>query len=146
MEKERKSAKDWYIAATHWLTASFVMPLIFSFVGGIAMGLLGIENQITIWIMSLVLAIVGVYVGIIYSVKFLKKTYIIKDKMAVVKLSTIIAICFSIIGLGASLYSVELEKIVFSGYEFFLNIISSCIIIVFILSKKYITAIDANNI
>jgi len=43
MVKEKKPAKDWYIGATHWLTASFVVPLIFTSIGGFVLGFLGSE-------------------------------------------------------------------------------------------------------
>lgn len=97
--KARKESKDWYIAATHWLTAgivTFAIAFICGFAINMAMILLiGIKNLApqTIYIFSAVvssfLAIPSVWLGVKYAATYINKAYIIRNKAKITNLATL---------------------------------------------------------
>jgi hypothetical protein len=97
----RKQSPNWYIAATHYLTAGFVIPLL----AMLALGLLfsSVLQAVPPILMNLIYLIVIaliVWMATIYSAKFLKKKYLIKDKNKIVNLSTLYLVCVGIISLA----------------------------------------------
>lgn len=102
--KEKKQSANWYIAATHYLTAGFVIPFLVSLVAGIiAVPFVAIinpgatKNSLIVLIVVTALMLVALYLGVIYSSRYLAKTYIIKDSAKIVKLSVIYMIVIFVI-------------------------------------------------
>lgn len=88
--KEKKQSANWYIAATHYLTAGLAMPFIIGLVVGLPLAFLFKDGNLLI--LSLLLGVVwifSVWAGVLYSAKYLNKTYIIKDSAKIIKLATI---------------------------------------------------------
>lgn len=97
--KQPKTARTWYIAATHYLTAGFVIPLL----GGIAFSILAAYivgrwgylgfNPATFSIIFTALhtlvAAALIWGGVVYSSRYLLKRYIIPDASVVIRLATI---------------------------------------------------------
>jgi len=85
--KPKKESADWYIAATHWLTATISM-VIFAVVIGIALALIS-QNPTVILIGFIILYPLMMWLAVKYSARYLDKTYVIKDASKIVILSTI---------------------------------------------------------
>jgi hypothetical protein len=88
--KEKKISPNWYIAATHWLTSGFVIPLLIVFVVGIPLSLLiGDQSPVVYVILIAAIQILSVWLGIMYSSKYVARTYIVSNKEKVASLATI---------------------------------------------------------
>ncbi|MDB5204135.1 MAG: hypothetical protein JWP09_163 [Candidatus Taylorbacteria bacterium] len=88
--KEKKVSPDWYIAATHWLTAGFVVPFLLALVLGIPLAIILGKDNITLLSLSfVVINVLSVWLGVMYSAKYLAKTYIIKDSNQIAILATV---------------------------------------------------------
>jgi len=89
-EKNKKEVKDWYISATHYLTSGFIIPF---FVGLLAFVIIfytaGEENFPKFVLPLSFLWLVSLWFGVIYSSKYLEKTYIIKNSDKIINLSTL---------------------------------------------------------
>lgn len=130
--KSKKESADWYIAATHWLTAGFAIPFVLALVLGIPLTLiLGKENITLLAFAFIILSILSIWLGVIYSSKYLNKTYIIKNADQIVILSTIYLV---LVGGGFRVYKF-IQTGVFT-YEYIGFAIG--IIIFYFVSKKYI--------
>jgi len=95
----RKQSANWYIAATHYLTAGFVIPLLMMFVLGIILGFLPVLPKAVMYLLYLVVMALVIWLATIYSANFLKKKYIIKDKNKIVNLAMIYLVVLGVIGL-----------------------------------------------
>ena len=130
--KEKKVSADWYVAATHWLTAGFVIPFLLALVLGIPLTLiLDKDNLLLLSVGFGLLNMLSVWLGVMYSAKYLNKTYVIKNAHKIVALSTIY---LAVIGGGF-----RLLKLIQTGnfsYELLGFIIG--IVIFYLASKKYI--------
>lgn len=98
----RKASAPWYIAATHYLTAGFVIPFIGGFLFGILFAIAGVPlgtgplNGLFMAPVSLML----VFFGVMYSARFVQKRYIIADFMEIVNLSTIYLVVLRVLFMG----------------------------------------------
>lgn len=130
--KPKKESADWYIAATHWLTAGFAIPFVLALVLGIPLTLiLGKENIGLLALAFIILNILSIWLGVIYSSRYLNKTYVIKNADQIVILSTIYLV---LVGGGLRAY-----KFVQTGvftYEYIGFAVG--VIIFYLISKKYI--------
>jgi len=132
--KEKKQSKDWYIAATHWLTAGFAIPIIITLVVGIpALMLIGKNNVIFLTIIMSIVWIISIWLGVMYAAKYINKTYVIKDSENIAKLATIY---LGVLGGGYRL--INLSKGV--TIEFIIDVVFfvTGVAIFYTLSKKYI--------
>lgn len=89
--KKKKKIKDWQIALVYWLLAGVPAPFLFSAIFGHIVKGIAENFGVIVW-----LAILGeavkfflVWISIIYSAKFITKTFIIKDSENIAKISTI---------------------------------------------------------
>jgi hypothetical protein len=87
--KELKKSANWNIAATHYLTAGFVMPILVSMVGNIVIGALGITSAHVIAVLQITVYILSIWLGVMYAARYLRKTYIVDDKYSVIRIATI---------------------------------------------------------
>ncbi len=91
--KKRKKSANWYVAATHYLTAGFVVPFFVFLVSSLALiPLVASLDLLILEIATLVgMIFLSIWLGVMYSARYLRKAYIIDEeaKRKVVKLSTI---------------------------------------------------------
>jgi hypothetical protein len=87
--KEKKQSANWNIAATHYLTAGFAIPFVLSLIIGIPMVLLLGSEGVVVNVGNIVVAPLIVWLGVIYSAKYVNKTYVISDSQKVINLATI---------------------------------------------------------
>ena len=85
--KEKKTSADWYIAATYWLTTIVLSTIL----GALIIFVLAIvsQNPSATMIGFIILDPLVMWLAVRYSVKFLDKTYIIRNANQIVMLSTI---------------------------------------------------------
>jgi len=102
----RKQSANWYIAATHYLTAGFVIPLLIMFIFGLFIGFLPVLPKMLMYLLYSGVMALAIWLATIYSANFLKKKYIIKDRNKIVNLSTIYLVVLGIIGLVLQSFSV----------------------------------------
>lgn len=116
--KERKRSADWYIAATHYLTAGFAIPFIVGLVYAFTLlpFLIDIGSAFVTYVASLLLGILAIWFGVMYAARYLKRTYIIENPRRIVKLSVAY---FVIIAGGFLLLGIFTGKLagVNMGYE-----------------------------
>lgn len=127
--KPKKASADWYIAATHWLTATISM-VVFSIVVGIILALIS-QNPTVILIGFIILYPLMMWLAVKYSARFLDKTYVIKNANQIVILSTIYIV---IVGGGFRVMSFLSKGVITPDHIGFLL----AIIVFYIASKKYI--------
>ncbi len=81
--KERKKSSNWYMAATHYLTAGFAIPFVIGLVATLLVRV-GLSTffsvPLLLTIFLLVIGVLSIWLGTMYSANYLKKAYIIDDK------------------------------------------------------------------
>jgi len=127
--KEKKNSADWYIAATHWLTATITM-VVFAVVLGIILALIT-QNQAVILVGYIILYPLMMWLAVKYSVRYLDKTYIIKNANQIVILSTIYIV---IVGGGIRVMGFISNGIITPDHIGF----ALAIIVFYFASRKYI--------
>jgi hypothetical protein len=91
-QKQKKESKDWYIAATHYLTAGFVVPLVAGLLEVyFLLPLLGIDGEpsFATKFLDAAVFISSIWLGVKYSANYVKKTYLLPRRMRIVNLSSI---------------------------------------------------------
>jgi len=143
----KKQSSNWYIAATHYLTAGFVAPLLLGF---LASFLTSITPLFTAGIgkilFGFIFLVLAIWLGTMYSARYLKKTYVItsESKQRIVNLATIYFVVLRLIFYMFGFLSI-MAKIRISGgmiTDFLLNIFIFVVIggaLFYYLSRKYIT-------
>ena len=109
--KEKKKAKNWYIAATHYLIAGFVVPFLgtitFITIIDSLLPMFGITMPIMFWsveeFVRTIYLLPFVYFGVLYSSKFIKKRYFIQNANKIIRLSAIYAVV-SVLVFNALIY------------------------------------------
>jgi hypothetical protein len=138
----QKKSSNWYIAATHYLTAGFAIP----FVIGLIVSLL-IRAGASVFLAApllliaflLIIRVLAIWMGTKYSANYLKKAYIIENKDKIVNLAAIyffilnLAYLFIQIGGGGLTEKISGTDIAYSFGEI---IIAGFIFYIF--SKKYV--------
>ncbi len=143
----KKQSSNWYIAATHYLTAGFAVPLLLGFLASfLALMIPFFTAGIGKVLFEFILLVLGLWLGVMYSARYLKKIYIItsKNKQRIVNLATIyfvvLRLIFYIYG-----FLLIIAKIRISGgiiTDLLLNILVFVVIsgaLFYYLSRKYIT-------
>jgi len=132
--KEKKQSANWYIAATHYLTSGFAVPFVMGLFLGIPVAfVIGKENILLGVIVSSMIWFLGTWLGVIYSAKYLAKTYIIKDSNKIIKLSTIY---LAVLG---GLYRLDkIDKGITTAYIVDIILFAVIVFIFYYSSKKYI--------
>jgi hypothetical protein len=136
--KEKKESASWNIAATHYLTAGFVIPFVLSFVLGIPMVLLLGKDGLAFNIANTILGVFIVWPGVIYSAKYINKTYIIKDSQKVITLAMIYMI---VIAGGLHLRNSLIANFDIASIFGIVEVIAM-VIVFYVTSKKYIKNTD----
>ena len=132
--KKKKESANWYIAATHYLTSGFVIPLIINAIAAFTiLPLLG--EGLMSYVVLLVIYLASIWLGVMYSANYLKKAYIIKEPAAIVKLSVIYMVVLFLIFFGFTVAGGEVPALNL-GLEGLRLILVA--ILFFVASKKYI--------
>ena len=86
--KVKKEAADWNVAVTHYLTSGFAIPCVMAV---IMAPLIMVLTKVLVLrsILIFISDFIGLWLGIISSVKYLAKTYIVKSPEKVLFLSTV---------------------------------------------------------
>ncbi len=133
---EKKESANWNIAATHYLTAGFVMPVITMLITYfLIIPNIGIKSVYIIYLILAIMLLLWVFLWVIYSANYVKKTYIVKDIEQVIKLSTIY---FLVIGILSNSYRFFSGKLILNDFVFMLLVILISTPIFYIVSKKYL--------
>jgi len=135
--KEKKQRASWYIAATHYLTAGFAMPILIglAFAAIIVLFKIKIEVGIISISISLALRILAIWLGVMYSARYITKTYIIKNRNSIISSATMYLAVFSLGYTGIQLisYKITTTGAIYNAVE---TIIAAFLFYIF--SKKYI--------
>ncbi|MFH1233931.1 MAG: hypothetical protein V1649_04795 [Patescibacteria group bacterium] len=136
--KEKKQSKEWYIAATHWLTAGLAMPFLLTLILGIPAALvIGKDNIALLTVVMSAIWILSLWLGVMYSAKYLAKTYIIKNSDNIIRLA---AIYLAVLGGGFRL--IGLSKGITLASMIDLGFFVVGVAVFYILSKKYVKNTD----
>jgi hypothetical protein len=130
------------IAATHWLTSGFAIPFVIALIVGIPVALIiGVNNAVALSVGMSVVWIFSLWLGVMYSAKYLEKTYIINDSQKIAKLS---AIYLAVIGGGFRLITMSRKG---ASLDLIVDFIFFAIgvAIFYVLSKKYIHNTQADE-
>lgn len=127
--KEKKNSAEWYIAATHWLTALILSTIL----GAIVIFILAMvsQNPTVTLIGFIVLNPVVMWFAVKYSSRYLDKTYFIKNANQIVILSLIYLI---ITAGGFRVYKFFQTGVFQTEYVGFII----ALIVFYLASKKYI--------
>ena len=140
----QKKSSNWYIAATHYLTAGFAIPFV---IGLIASFLIRagapafLSAPLLLMVFLLVIRVLSIWLGIKYSANYLKKAYIIEDKDKIVNLATTY---FVVLNFGYFLVQIfSSNKFIGRGLAgadtaYSLVEIIIAVVLFYIFSKKYI--------
>ena len=136
--KKKIQAKDWQIAFIYWMMSGIFAPFLFSIIFGFIVKGIAENFGVIVW-----LAIIGeamkfflIWVSIVYSGKFITKKFVIKNRINIARISTIL-LSFSLIGSRIFFFdSTSFMSYVFSS----MHLISLLVIIPFFyfFSKKQI--------
>jgi hypothetical protein len=133
--KEKKQSANWNIAATHYLTSGFAIPFIMGLILGVPAAIIvGKDNAVLLTIVLSIIWLVSIWAGIMYSAKFIAKTYIVNDKNKIATLSTIYLI---VLGSAFRLYNLSSKGI---NISFIIDAVFFVVVVIlfYILSKKYL--------
>ncbi|HBX49541.1 MAG: hypothetical protein UR66_C0004G0120 [Candidatus Moranbacteria bacterium GW2011_GWE1_35_17] len=137
--KEKKQSANWYIAATHYLTAGFAIPFVIGLIVGIPVFLiLGKDEILLSNAVNLISAPIIVWLGVMYSAKYINKTYLIKDSQKIINLATIYLV---IIAGGLNMRSAIMDNFDVVSILGIVRVVAMAIVF-YITSKKYIKNTD----
>ena len=135
----KKSSKNWYVGATHYITAGLFIPFL---AGGLLNGLwhyltesyemqslLVLQTELFLFSFAIILKLFILWLGIIYSANYICKTYNITKKNVIVNFATVFFVIFSLP-----------LKIFFSTNTFLVSLVYVTIMSTFFwyMSNKYI--------
>ena len=137
---EKKNSPNWNIAATHFLTAGFVVPFLVRLVAMAIVGALFSSlylSFIVVYIIQLAVLILSVWLGVIYSARYIYKKYVITNSSSIIGLSTAYTIILQAISL---IIGISRGDGVNEGTAY--GVIFSLVLILsfYFFSKKYISA------
>ena len=133
---KKKQSKDWYIATTYMVTASFGVPFLI-----LLPVLIGAAHSVVHAIIMLIATFLSIWLGTVHAAEYINKAYIIKDSNKIAKLATIYFGIWNggITLLGLIALSLTLPASVFIiSMIIFVVLLSIEIYFYYTLSKKYI--------
>ncbi|MCX6738110.1 MAG: hypothetical protein NTY11_01685 [Candidatus Parcubacteria bacterium] len=86
--KAPKEISTWYAAATFYLTAGFAIPFIIGLIYTFLISPFLVEREILDTIISIILGLGATWLGIMYAARYIKRTYIIKDRKKLINMAT----------------------------------------------------------
>lgn len=136
---EKKKSADWYVAATHYIIVTTI-GVIVSFLISIVRVIMPLLAGIGLTIVSLIIGVLGLWIGVMYSAKYIKNHYIVEDKTKIINLATIYLVVFSIVfNIGYVLVG-EITGVKLPGSDTAYSILSliTSAVLFYVFSKKYI--------
>ena len=142
----KKQSSNWYIAATHFLTAGFVVPLLLGFLASFLASIIPFSTSLIREVLfGFIFLVLAIWLGTMYSARYLKKTYVItsESKQRIVNLATIYFVVLRLIFYVSGFFWI-MTKIRVSGgmiTDFLLNIFVFVILsgaLFYYSSRKYI--------
>jgi hypothetical protein len=132
--KEKKASAEWYIAATHWLTAGFAIPFVLTLVLSFPLIFLLAKyesNSNLLGTTVALISVVGIWLGVIYSSRYLDKTYVIKDADKIINLATLYLV---VVGGGFRVYgTIYAGTFHYTDLGFLIGVV-----VFYFVSKKYV--------
>ncbi|MDP2930174.1 MAG: hypothetical protein Q8N56_01005 [bacterium] len=148
----KKQRSNWYIAATHYLTAGFAVPFLLGLLTSFLILNIPLPTRLLFTtgiggiLFGFILLILAIWLGTMYSARYLKKTYVItsESKQRIVNLATIYFVVLrSIFYMTGFLWAILIARV--SG-AMILNLLLQLLFLVatggalfYYLSRKYIT-------
>lgn len=123
-EKPLKPARTWYVAATHWLTAGFVMPFIAALVLNMLMGAVDFEPTRGVMEVSIeaLIAVLGFGLGSVYAARYIHKKYVIDKPKTIANLAAIYSLVVNAVFVAGSVIlsyrSAQKAQEFFDGADF----------------------------
>tara|TARA_Y100000310_G_scaffold281216_1_gene301550 strand:- start:869 stop:1315 length:447 start_codon:yes stop_codon:yes gene_type:complete len=140
--KPKKQSSSWYIAATHYLTSGFAIPLVVNILAQliIAPFLIRTGSPVIVFLGLLAVSLVAIWFGVIYSANYLKKTYVIQNPVSVIKLST----AYLIVLLGIFFtFSIITQEITALSVTFLSVNFIAVVTTFYLASRRYVTGTTA---
>ena len=137
--KEKKQSSSWYIAATHYLTAGFAIPFVVNLIALFIVVPFLVATGFPAVVFAGILAInlVAIWLGVMYSANYVKKTYIISDHRKVVKFSTsYLVVLFG----GFLIFSQVAQGVSVDGIVFLVINFVTVVAVFYFFSTKYLRA------
>jgi len=142
--KERKKSSNWYIAATHFLTAGFAPSFLVNIAVSIIVRSLNITSPIILYPVGIISCLLAIWVGVLYSANYLKKTYIIEKKESIVNLSSVYYVLLGIVAMGFIIFTSGKGGGLFS-IVYSIVFITIQIALFYFLSMKYVSNTEVST-
>jgi|AntAceMinimDraft_16_1070373.scaffolds.fasta_scaffold24483_2 hypothetical protein len=102
--KQKKEVSIWYAAATFYLTAGFIVPLVAAFIYGFLVSSFMAEGILDT-VLSIIFSVISIWLGVMYAARYIRKAYIIKDRKKLINLATTyLVVCWIAINLFAGTF------------------------------------------
>jgi hypothetical protein len=138
----KKESAAWNVAATHFLTAGFLIPVVTSFIVSFVVNAMGLTaGSLGSQLISRLVWLVSIWFGVMYSARYLARKYVVSDARKITRLSTTyyVVIAIFLIGgfmlLGASNPDIAFDV---SGTTITIVTVVIAIVLFYIASTKYI--------
>ncbi len=128
--KPKKSSPAWYIAATHYLTSGFAVPLIIGLIAGWILTSFNASMIVTNTVFFITFPL-SLCLGVIYSAKYIKKVYVIGESQRIITFSTAYLI---IVNGGLNI----MKMIRLQSFDYLFLSVLLGIFVFYIFSKKFI--------
>lgn len=145
----QKKSSNWYIAATHYLTAGFAIPFVIGLIASFlirAGASVFLTAPLLLTLFLLLVRVLAIWLGTKYSANYLKKAYIIENKDKVVNLAVIYFFVLNLVyvfiqiagGIGF------VEKV--SGADMAYSLVSMIVagFLFYVFSKRYVKTTEAS--
>jgi hypothetical protein len=136
--KPKSASAEWYIAATHWLTAGFVVPFIAELIVLFTVPFLTMADLIPLKDLPVLAVILGVvfrplvlWRAVIDSARYVNRKYEIKNANKVIMLATIYLFVFS--GISPLIYLIGTRDLMPAHFGLLIGYF-----VFYFVSKKYI--------
>jgi len=98
--REKKTPRTWYLAITHFLTSWLIIPFLFGVIFLLITSVPSVSEVVAgnlFLVLSQAVGIIGIWVGTIYSSKFIHHRYNIQEPQKVLLLSSSLAAILALI-------------------------------------------------
>lgn len=101
----KKESAAWNIAATHFLTAGFLIPFLTSLAVDFGLSSAGMDvGSVPMQLLSNAIWLVSIWLGVMYSANYLAKKYVVTDASKIVNLSTIYRVVLATLFIGGGFF------------------------------------------
>lgn len=87
---DKKLSSNYFIAAAHWLASGFAIPMLLVYGFGIPLSLMIGDRMPLVFVVSIsFIQLVGIWLGVLFSSKYIASRYIVGNKVRVVSIATL---------------------------------------------------------